>query len=174
MPSFAKLILPKHFWKRFKNFAFPRHKYKEIEMSENSQNDSSTNNDSNSEYYDRRAARRQRIEERRAGRSGSWVVGAILILVGIVIMLQNLTSFDLENWWALFILIPALGAFGNAWRAYQKDERLSAPARASLISGVILTMVTAVFLLGLNWTILGPILLILAGVGLLLNVALPG
>ena len=52
-------------------------------MSENSQNDSSTNNDSNSEYYDRRAARRQRIEERRAGRSGSWVVGAILILVGV-------------------------------------------------------------------------------------------
>jgi len=132
------------------------------------------NEESQPEDYDRPAARRQRIEERRAGRAGSWAVGAVLILVGVFIMLQNLTSFELENWWALFIMIPALGAFSNAWRAYNRDEGLSAPARASLISGVILTMVTAIFLLGLNWTILGPVLLILAGVGILLNVVLPG
>jgi len=132
------------------------------------------NEESQPEDSDRSAARQQRIAERRAGRSGSWVAGAVLILVGIFIMLQNLTSFELENWWALFILIPALGAFSNAWRVYQKDERLSAPARASLVSGVILTMVTAVFLLGLNWTLVGPVLLILAGVGILLNVVLPG
>ena len=92
------------------------------------------NEETQPEYYDRRTARRQRIEERRAERSGSWVVGAILILVGIFIMLQNLTSFELENWWALFIMIPALGAFSNAWRAYNRDERLSTPARASLIN----------------------------------------
>jgi predicted secreted protein len=125
-------------------------------------------------YYDRRAARRERIAARRAGRSSSWVVGAVLILVGIFIMLQNLTAFQLNNWWALFILIPAVGAFANAWRTYQNGGTLSAPARASLISGFILTMVAAIFLLNLNWTILGPVLLILAGVGLLINVALPG
>ena len=140
----------------------------------NQQDNSPEKEESQPEYYDRRAARRQRIEERRAGRSGSWVAGAILILIGIFIMLDNLAGFTLENWWALFIMIPALGAFGNAWRAYQNDGRLSGQARASLISGVILTMVTAVFLLNLNWTILGPVLLILAGVGLLLNVVLPG
>lgn len=128
----------------------------------------------NDEYYDRRTARRQRLEKRRAGRSGSWVAGAILILIGIFIMLQNLTSFELENWWALFIMIPAIGAFGNAWRVFQSDGRLSGQARASLISGFILTIVTAFFLLNLNWTIFGPVLLILAGVGLLVNVLLPG
>jgi hypothetical protein len=140
----------------------------------NPQDISPKNEEPQPEDYDQRAARRQRIEERRAGRSGSWALGAVLILVGVFIMLQNLTSFELENWWALFILIPALGAFGNAWRAYQKDERLSGPARAALVSGVILTMVTAVFLLGLNWIIIGPVLLILAGLGILLNVVLPG
>jgi hypothetical protein len=144
-------------------------------MNTNQQNNPAENNESKPEYYDRRAARRQHIEERRAGRYGSsWAAGAILILVGIFIMLQNLTSFELENWWALFILIPALGAFGNVWRTYQRDGRLSAPGRASLISGIILTMVAAIFLLNLNWTIIGPILLILAGVGLLINVILPG
>jgi hypothetical protein len=132
------------------------------------------NNQSPLEDNDHSTARQQRIEERRRGRSGSWVAGAILILIGIFIMLNNLTGFTLENWWALFIMIPALGAFGNAWRAYQNDGRLSGQARASLISGFILTMVTAVFLLNLNWTLLGPVLLILAGVGILLNVILPG
>jgi len=140
----------------------------------NQQDNSPEKEESQPEYYDRSGARRQRIEARRAGRSGSWVAGAILILIGIFIMLDNLAGFTLENWWALFIMIPALGAFGNAWRAYQNDGRISKQTRASLISGVILTMVTAVFLLGLNWTILGPVLLILAGVGILLNVALPG
>ena len=140
----------------------------------NHQEFSPDNQESQDETIDRRTARRQRIEERRAGRSGSWVAGAILILIGIFIMLQNLTSFELENWWALFIMIPALGAFGNAWRAYQNDGRLSGQARASLVSAFILTMVTAVFLLNLNWTILGPVLLILAGAGILLNVILPG
>lgn len=125
--------------------------------------------------YDRREARRAYRAERRAGRqNNAWILGAILILIGIFVILQNLTTFDLENWWALFIMIPALGAFGNTWRTYNRDGRLSAPARTSLISGFILTMITCVFLLGLNWTILGPVLLILAGAGLLLNAVLPG
>ena len=144
-------------------------------MNANQQNTQLENNESLPENNDRRAARRQRLEDRRAGRyGGSWIVGAILILVGIVIMLQNLTSFYFENWWALFILIPAAGAFGNAWRTYRSSQRLTAPARASLISGIVLTMVAAIFLFNLNWTVIGPVLLILAGLGLLINVILPG
>jgi hypothetical protein len=138
------------------------------------QRNSFGNSDSQSDYPDWRAERRARIADRRARRTGSWTLGAVLILVGILLMLDNLNGFTLENWWALFILIPAIGAFGNAWRSYQNGGRLSAPARASLISGVLLTMVAAIFLLDLNWTILGPILLILAGGGLIINVILPG
>lgn len=142
-------------------------------MSENSQNDSSTNNDSNSEYYDRRAARRQRIEERRAGRSGSWVVGAILILVGVVIMLQNLTSFDLENWWALFILIPAFGAFERGAREVREaGGKLTGRARSAFLSGLILLFVTIFFLFNLDWVYVGPALLILAGLAFLANALL--
>jgi hypothetical protein len=125
---------------------------------------------------DWREERRLRREERRAARGsgGAWVGGAILILVGIVLMLNNLGTLALENWWALFILIPAVGAFGNAWRAYQAaGGHLNAQARGSLIGGLVLTMVAAVFLFNLNWGIAGPVLLILGGVGLLLNAFLP-
>jgi hypothetical protein len=94
--------------------------------------------------------------------------------VGIFLLLQNLISFSLENWWALFILIPAVAAFANSWRVYQSSKRLSAPARASLIGGILLTMIAAMFLFDLNWTVLGPVLIVLAGLGLLINVILPG
>jgi cation transport ATPase len=147
-------------------------------MNDQQQDNSPKDQSDQPEYSDWRAERHQRRVERRAARAsrygGSWIGGAILILVGIVILLQNLTSFALQNWWALFILIPAIGAFGNAWRIYQSGRQITVQARASLIGGIILTMVVAIFLFNLNWTILGPVLLILAGLGLLINVILPG
>ena len=148
-------------------------------MSDNPQEPASTNKAPQPEYISRHEERRQRREERiaaRGGRSGSaWVLGGILIVVGILLMLQNLNLFYLQNWWALFILIPAVGSFAAAWRIYQNaGGHLTAPARSSLIGGLILTMVTAIFLFNLNWTILGPILIILIGIGILINTFLPG
>jgi hypothetical protein len=131
------------------------------------------------EYPDRLTRRQRRWEQRREARAarlgGPWVAGVILIVLGILILLQNLNLFTLHNWWALFILIPAAGAFGAAWKTYQDvGGRLTAGARGSLVAGLILTMVSAVFLFNLEWSILGPVLIILAGLGLLLNTLLPG
>jgi hypothetical protein len=138
----------------------------------------STNNEPSKSYSDRREARWRRIEERRARRgrySGRWIGGAVLIALGVILLLSSLGSFYLENWWALFILIPAIGAFGNAWRAYQTEgHRLTASARGSLIGGSILILITAIFLFNLNWALLGPIILIVIGVTLLLNFLIPG
>jgi hypothetical protein len=144
-------------------------------MSTNQPNNQATGQGTPPENTDWHTARHQRREERRLARDGGgWIGGAILIVVGVVILLQNFTTFTLYNWWALFILLPAVGAFGNAWRIYQADGRLTASARANLIGGIILTMVAAIFLLNLNWTILGPVLLILTGLGFVLNAFLPG
>ena len=78
------------------------------------------NNNAQEGYSSRREARWRRIEERRAARRGRygsrWIGGAVLIALGIILLLSSLGSFYLENWWALFILIPAIGAFGNAAR----------------------------------------------------------
>jgi hypothetical protein len=147
-------------------------------MNEQQQTNNSPAHSARPDEYDWRSARRQRLQERRQARAarhgGAWVGGAVLIAVGVLLLLQTLTSFSLENWWALIILIPAAGAFANSWRIYRSSSRLSASARASLIGGILLTMVTAIFLLDLNWTVLGPVLIILAGLGLLINVLLPG
>jgi hypothetical protein len=131
------------------------------------------------EMLSRHEERQRRREERWAARGGrhggTWVLGGILILLGIIFLLQNMGLAFLSNWWALFILLPAFGAFTAAWRTYQgAGGHLTAASRGSLIGGLVLTMIAAIFLFNLNWTILGPALLILAGIGILLNALLPG
>ena len=124
----------------------------------------------------RRAERRERrMEYRQArGMGGAWIGGAVLILLGMIFLLQNMGVMFIANWWALFILIPAVGAFGRAWNVYRfNGGRLTPAARSSLIGGLALTMIAAVFLLNLDFGIAWPILLILLGVGLLLNTLLP-
>jgi hypothetical protein len=127
------------------------------------------------EGQDWRQARREARQERRAARrsgtyASGWVGGAVLVLIGLVFLLRNTGAFNLENWWALFILIPAIGAFGAAWNNYQSSGgRLTAGARGSLIGGFILLLITVVFLFGLNFGLVWPFILILGGIALLLN-----
>ena len=118
-------------------------------------------------------------EERRMRRGshvgGSWIIGAILVALGIIFLFQNMGTFTLNNWWALFILIPALGAFEEAWRGYKNaGGRLTKRARGSMLVGLVLTLVVFGLLFELDWKYLGPVLIILAGIGILVNVALPG
>jgi hypothetical protein len=150
-------------------------------MSENIPDKPPEDNQSRSDFGDWRDERRRWREERRAARGGGpswgvpWVGGAVLIALGIVFLLQNLGLFYLNNWWALFILIPAFGAFASAWRIYQAaGGHLVAPARGSLFGGLVFTLIALIFLFGLNWGLLWPIILILIGAGALLNALLPG
>lgn len=147
-------------------------------MSDNTPNPVPTNTQPQPEPLDRREWRRERREERRAARGdrnrGAWVGGVALIILGVVFLLQNTAAFALENWWALFILIPALGAFERAWRHYQEaGGRLTASVRSALLGGLVLIVVAAAFLFNLEWGLLGPVLILLVGIALLINALLP-
>jgi cation transport ATPase len=133
-------------------------------------------NSSPSNSYNRREERRQRIDERRAMRAGGeWIGGALLLFIGLLLLGRNLNFMTFDNWWAFFIMLPAIGSFSTAWGMYHAaGGHFTMRARSAMIVGLVLTAVTAMFLFNLNWTILGPGLLILAGVGLLVNVILPG
>jgi len=118
----------------------------------------------------------QSTERNSANRGNSgrpWIWGAALILLGIIFLLQNTGIYTLRNWWALFILIPAVGAFSNGWNAYRNEGRLSIHARGSLLTGFVMTMLAAIFLFNLNWTIYAPVLILMAGIFLLVNALLP-
>ena len=107
---------------------------------------------------------------RRGRKTPSWAVGGVLIVVGIVFVIQNITGFSLNNWWALFILIPAIGSLVTAYQMWEKNERrFTAATQGPLLGGVVLLAVTAVFLLGIDWGKAWPLFLILAGVAVLLG-----
>jgi hypothetical protein len=118
----------------------------------------------------RRAERWARREERRqlyAGRHFVWIGGAILILLGVIFLLQNLGIPFLANWWALFILIPALWAYAAAWDSYREDGRLTRRGIGSLSGGILLTVLALALVLNLDFGLLWPVLLIAGGLALL-------
>lgn len=118
----------------------------------------------------RRQERAQRRAERGSG-GGAWFVGIILIGIGILFLLQNMYGLTIHNWWALFILLPAVGCLAAAWRAFQNSGSVfTLPLLVPLAIGLMLLVVTATFLFDyfINWTLILPAMLILFGVIVLL------
>ncbi len=114
--------------------------------------------------------REQRREERwqrrqmRWGNSGSWMFGAILILLGVLFLAQNFGVSLPHNWWALFLLIPALASFASAWSLYQRNGTATASVRGGILGGAILVLLTLAFLIDFEWGKYWPVVLILLGV----------
>jgi hypothetical protein len=133
------------------------------------------------DYYaeraQRRAARAQYRAERRAARyagGGALIGGVALIAFGVIIMLQNMGMVQLQNWWALFILLPALGSFATAFGAYRTNGgRLNGLVRGSFMGGLLLIAIATVFLFNLDVSVVLPVIFIVAGLGMLLNTLLP-
>ena len=126
------------------------------------------------ERHARRAARRAERDQLHSSSAYGWMAGGALILIGVLFMAQNLGAFYLRNWWALFILIPAIGSFAAAWNSYQANGRLTTAGRGSLVGGGIMVLVAAILLFGLDFGLLWPIFLIIGGLVVLLNALLPG
>ncbi len=105
--------------------------------------------------------------ERHAARGGGWMAGAVLIILGVFFLLENTDTIGLHNWWALFILIPAVASFESAWAAYTRHGAWTAAAMGPLVSGSILTLVALSFLLDWSTGLLFPLALIVGGAALL-------
>ncbi len=105
-------------------------------------------------------------------RSGPILGGLILLGLGVIFLLRNL-GVDLPfigNWWALFILIPAMGSFDRAWRSYQRNGgRLTSEVTGPFVGAMALSLVAVTFLFDMRWRIMLPVFLILTGVGALLT-----
>jgi len=101
--------------------------------------------------------------------SKSIIPGLTLILLGSIFLLGNLTGFRINNWWALFILIPAFGSISSGWARYRKVGRFDRSARSQIFSSLFLIFLSAVFLLGLDFSQIWPVFVILAGLGILVG-----
>jgi hypothetical protein len=100
------------------------------------------------------------------GWSSGWF-GVALIALGLIFLVQNYLGYEFRNWWALFILIPAIGSFVSAYAVWREHGSTTAAA-GSFTMGIVFTAVAAVFLLDLPWGRIWPVFIILAGIGMLL------
>jgi len=101
--------------------------------------------------------------------SATLLPGLFLILLGFYFLANKLTGFNLDNWWALFILFPAINNFSAGFSAMRRDGNLSRSARGHFFWSLILLLLATALLLGVNFGLLWPVFIILAGIGVLLG-----
>jgi hypothetical protein len=98
-------------------------------------------------------------------RNNSWLGGAVLIILGIWFLVQNIAGVSLGNWWALFILLPALWSFWRAWTLYQQDGKITHRVANAVYGGLFPFTIAVIFLFNLNFGKLWPVFLIVLGIG---------
>ncbi len=94
--------------------------------------------------------------------------GIILIVLGIVFLLQQF-GIEWKNWWALFILIPAISSLSTAWLTWRRTGTFNTTARSALGGGLFLLTLTIMFLLDLPWDVYWPLMLIVPGFSAILS-----
>jgi phosphatidylserine synthase len=102
-----------------------------------------------------------------------WIAGGVLVMIGVLLLASNLTGASFDNWWALFILIPAFGSLYVALVNYNEAGGMTQSVRKPLTGGIILLLVCIMFLFELPWGTLWPFLLIIAGGTMLVTAMWP-
>ncbi len=95
--------------------------------------------------------------------------GVVLILLGVIFLAQHFGDFSLQNWWALFILIPAFSAFGSAYGIWRKAGRFNFGVWSTFYGGLFPLTVALIFLFDLDWGEYWPVFVILGGLGMLIS-----
>ena len=104
-----------------------------------------------------------------AAKSNSWIMALVLIVVGVGLLVSNFNGFSFNNWWALFMLIPAFAMFASVWRDYQENGRLTSKSTGPLIAGLAIIVTAVIFLFDLSWSGLWPLAFIFGGIAVLLS-----
>lgn len=114
--------------------------------------------------------RHETHKQEHAERSSGWIGGAILILLGLVFLMQNIRFQYFENLWALLFLIPAYTAYTIAWHCYKQNGKIAHGTVITLIIGIFFSVISLVFLFDLTVDLLCPILIVASGFVLLLKI----
>ena len=95
--------------------------------------------------------------------------GVVLIVLGIIFLAQQYGDFSFDNWWALFILIPAFSAFGSAFGIWRKTGRFNFGVWSTFYGGLFPLVVALIFLFDFDWGDYWPVFVILGGFGMLVS-----
>jgi hypothetical protein len=101
-------------------------------------------------------------------------IGVVLVILGIVFFLQQ-TGHLTENfnWWALFILIPAVSSLTGMYYAIRNSGTFNQTARSAAGTAVVFFTLSFMFLFALDWTIYWPLMVLAVGFSILIG-SIPG
>ena len=100
-------------------------------------------------------------------------LGVVVILVGLLFLARehgyNLDFLSIRNWWALFILIPAVAMTARVVSRVRRIGRFDADAAGTTVGALATGLVATLFLLDLNFGKWWPVFMVLGGVAILLS-----
>jgi len=113
------------------------------------------------------------MDKRNWATSSNLWIGLAFIAGGVVVLLNQSGALSIKfNWWAFFIVIPAIGSLHNAYRRYRATNNL-------FDMGVMIPALMGLFMIGLmynllsgngwnfNWNLLWPAMFIIIGLGMI-------
>jgi len=122
---------------------------------------------------ERDAWRARRHEMMGHGWGGFPLGGIVIIAVGVIFLLGNFGFHLPPHWWAVLLLIPAVGLLVTAIRFYRVDNSFNGRAMGPAIGGVILLAMALAIFFGLNWGLFWPIVLIAVGAAIVARRGMP-
>jgi hypothetical protein len=116
-----------------------------------------------------------RTSNRERDQAGEWPViplsGLAIVVVGLIFLARNF-GLDLplpDRWWAIFILLPAIGALATAARLYRMDGRFSSRVAGAATVGTLILATALILFLDLDWGKAWPVMVIIVGLGVLIR-----
>lgn len=108
-------------------------------------------------------------QTRRLTKSYAWS-GVFLLIIGLAFFMKNAGFISGRfNWWAFFILLPAIFFLNAATSSMQNSGYFSLSVRTSSAIGLISLTVAVMFLLNLDWSIWWSLMLIVPGFMIMIN-----
>lgn len=98
--------------------------------------------------------------------ASTYVVGGAVILMGVIFLITNMGGRTPQNWWAVFMYVPAILILAQAYSVRQKTGSLNG---GSLIGALSIIVVATIFLLNLSFGTVWPVFIILGGISMLLS-----
>ncbi|MBE0686101.1 MAG: hypothetical protein IH585_08880 [Anaerolineaceae bacterium] len=92
---------------------------------------------------------------------------AILALLLIMVFVQRTNLEWLKNWWALLFLIPAIASINNSYTEIQNKKGFTFSLASNMVGIIFPIAICVILLLGLNWIIILPVVIIISGFSML-------
>ncbi len=93
----------------------------------------------------------------------------VLIVAGLIFLIQNFNIGVHLNWWAIFIFIPVAASFGSALNGLRQSGRFDQNVAGNLGSVVMVGTIATMLLLGLDWSLWWPLVIIAGGASIFIN-----